>query len=303
MPVLNKAQRVSLRNRFPLASDVARLRHVRTPALPSELVAELGQLFKDRRLLREARNGRAVCWLESASDAEPLVTVRIATRDRPEKLLSRSVDSALRQTYERIEVLVVGDGCDSRTADALRSVRDDRVRYVNLPRSGNYPSEPARRWRVAGVKPMNAGVQLAAGDWIAPCDDDDELTDDHVEKLITHAKNNELEFVWSKSVEYGTDAKVSRAIGDGVLRRGALTHGSILYSLGLSFFEYSLTADRLDEPSDWNLVKRMERAGVKMGFLDAVTYLYYPAGMAQYEPAAISALSPSPLEGVLDGSR
>ncbi len=29
------------------------------------------------------------------------------------------------------------------------------------------------------------------------------------------------------------------------------------------------------EPSDWNLWKRMDRIGVKMGFCDHLTYIHY----------------------------
>ena len=244
----------------------------------SEHIAELGCRWRDRVTLRDERGDSQCCWLESVDDTEPLVTVRIATKDRPDLLVERAVASAIRQTYTNIEILVVGDGCDHRTGKALAQLSDPRIRYVNLGRSGRYPIEPWARWHVAGTAPMNASLLLASGDWLTPCDDDDEMTDDHVEKLLRHARNNNLELVWSKS-EVVRNGSV-RIFGDE--RFKSVTQGSILYSMGLSSFMYSPTCHRLGAPADQRLWARMRKAGVRMGFLDAVTYRYFPAGPAQY---------------------
>ena len=244
----------------------------------SEHIAELGCRWRDRVTLRDERGDSQCCWLESVDDTEPLVTVRIATKDRPDLLVERAVASAIRQTYTNIEILVVGDGCDHRTGKALAQLSDPRIRYVNLGRSGRYPIKPWARWHVAGTAPMNASLLLASGDWLTPCDDDDEMTDDHVEKLLRHARNNNLELVWSKS-EVVRNGSV-RIFGDE--RFKSVTQGSILYSMGLSSFMYSPTCHRLGAPADQRLWARMRKAGVRMGFLDAVTYRYFPAGSAQY---------------------
>jgi glycosyltransferase involved in cell wall biosynthesis len=209
------------------------------------------------------------------------VTIRIATKDRPDLLASRSVPAALSQTYSNIEVLVVGDNCDERTAEVLSAFDDPRLRYVNLGRQGRYPENSRDRWSVAGTKPMNAGLLLARGEWIAPCDDDDAFTADHVEKLLLHAKANELEFVWSKTLMQGESD--TRVIGDGAFN--GVSHGSIMYSMGLDMFAYSPYCYRLRgslRVADQNLWFGMKRAGVRMGFLDEVTYVCWPAGAAQY---------------------
>ena len=255
-------------------------RNLTDPVFASEYLAEMASRWRDRQLVTNARSGRETCWIESEAQVEPLVTIRIATKDRPQLLLERSVASALRQTYANIEVLVVGDGCDPRTQAALSAVDDERVRYVNLGRPGRYPANPADRWKVAGAAPMNAALLLASGDWLAPCDDDDELTDDHVERLLAHARANALEFVWSKTEVLG-DGPNTKVIGRADGRE--ITHGSMIYSMGLSFFLYSPTCYRMQAFLDQNLWTRMRRAGVKMGFLDEVTYRYWPAGVQQYE--------------------
>jgi hypothetical protein len=130
------------------------------------------------------------------------------------------------------------------------------------------------RWMVAGAAPMNAALAIAQGSWIAPCDDDDEMTNDHVEVLLREVRQRRLEFVWSKAemeVEAGTWAEVGRW----PLACGGITHGSVLYAAGLRFFRHNENTWKLAEPGDLNLWHRMQAAGVKMGFVDHVTYRHY----------------------------
>ena len=227
----------------------------------------------ERRLLAQARGLNDVCWA-ATDEAEPLVTVRIATYNRGPLVAERAIASALRQTYERLEILVIGDHCDEPTERAIRSLNDPRLRFINLAERGLYPTDPMLRWMVAGAAPMNAALAIAQGAWIAPCDDDDEITDDHVEVLLREARQRRLEFVWSKAtmeVEAGKWATV----GSSPLAHGGLTHGSVLYAGGLRFFRHNENSWKLAEPGDWNLWRRMQAAEVKMGFVDQVTYRHY----------------------------
>jgi hypothetical protein len=229
----------------------------------------------ERRLLHQARAGRDVCW-ESTDEPEPLVTVRISTYNRGPLVVERAIASAIRQTYERLEILVIGDHCDQATARAVGAVTDPRVRFINLAERGIYPSDPMHFWMVVGYAPANAALAIAQGKWIAPCDDDDEFTDDHVEVLLGEARRRRLEFVWSKTameVDAGTWAEV----GTEPLALGHITHGSVLYAGALRLFRYSDSCWKLARPGDWDLWSRMRRAGVKMGFLDRVTYRYWPS--------------------------
>lgn len=242
----------------------------------SENVAVLANSRSEAALLHEARRGEDVCWMDTTLD-EPLVTIRIATFNRRQMVVDRAIASALAQSYERIEILVLGDNCDPETERAVRSVGDPRLRFYNLPHRGVYPSEPSRRWYVAGAAPMNAALHLARGAWIAPCDDDDELTKDHVAVLLAKAKAARLEMVYGKAICEGADGHWSE-IGEWPLRRGAISHGSVLYSLGLRSFSYRQSCWRAEEPADWNLWRRMALAGVRIGFLDAVVYRHYREG-------------------------
>ena len=94
------------------------------------------------------------------TDNHPLVSVVIPTRSRPDLVVS-AVRSALTQTYPNLEIVVVIDGPDPATQDALLAIQDTRLRVETLPSSGG------------GGKARNAGVQRSRGEWIAFLDDDD----------------------------------------------------------------------------------------------------------------------------------
>lgn len=94
-------------------------------------------------------------------NSRELVSAVIPTRNRPQ-LVRRAVESALSQTYDPIEVIVVVDGPDEATIRTLGEVGDARLRVVALPTN------------VGPADARNAGVDEARGPWIAFLDDDDQ---------------------------------------------------------------------------------------------------------------------------------
>ena len=75
-----------------------------------------------------AEPGYAAAW----DEADPLVTISIPTRSRPRLLVERALASVLAQTYEHLEVLVVGDAAGPEAAAAVAGVGDPRVRFADL---------------------------------------------------------------------------------------------------------------------------------------------------------------------------
>ncbi|MFT4112209.1 glycosyltransferase family 2 protein [Silvibacterium sp.] len=95
-----------------------------------------------------------------ASQAD--VTVIIPTHQRPE-LLRRALASVVRQTYRKLEVIVVSDGDDcGETQAVVAEFSDPRLHLAPL-------------WvRRGAAQARNIGVRLATTPWIALLDDDDE---------------------------------------------------------------------------------------------------------------------------------
>lgn len=106
----------------------------------------------------------------------PLVTAVIPTRNRPH-LVCRAVRSALNQTYPSVEVVVVVDGCDPASVEALKMLGDKRLRIIELPNS------------VGGAEARNIGAREAAGRYIALLDDDDEWLPTKLSTQVELAKS------------------------------------------------------------------------------------------------------------------
>lgn len=100
------------------------------------------------------------------------VSVVIPTRNRPDFVV-RAVNSVVAQSLSDIEIIVVVDGDDGKTAPALEAVRDPRLRVFVLPE--NRGASAAR----------NFGVSKAAASWIAFLDDDDEMLPERL--AVQHA--------------------------------------------------------------------------------------------------------------------
>jgi glycosyltransferase involved in cell wall biosynthesis len=108
--------------------------------------------------------------------SRPLATIVIPTRDR-QHLLERAVRSALTQTVEDVQVVVVDDG----SAEPVRlGLRDPRLLVV-------------RNHRVLGAcAARNAGLRAAEGAWVTFTDDDDELLPDMVRTSLEAAERSTL---------------------------------------------------------------------------------------------------------------
>jgi glycosyltransferase involved in cell wall biosynthesis len=107
----------------------------------------------------------------------PTISVVIPTYRRAD-LLVRAIRSALAQTYREIEVIVVIDGPDSCTVEAIDAIGDKRLRYVELVD------------KVGGSEARNVGAREAKGTWIALLDDDDEWLPTKLEKQMEAAHSS-----------------------------------------------------------------------------------------------------------------
>lgn len=209
------------------------------------------------------------------TDPEPLVSIVIPTFDRPDTLATRSIPSALAQTYRNVEVLVIGDGAAPATEQAVTRFDDPRVRYFNRPVRGPYPADPDALRKVAGGPPFNEGLRRARGRWIAPLADDDAFRPHHVETLLRAAQGQRYEFCYGKARRLtpdGPEAVLGRFPPDG---DGAVPSQASLYHSGLRFVEALLGDDLFREAFDKSVTRRMLRAGVRIGFVDNVVSDYH----------------------------
>jgi hypothetical protein len=203
--------------------------------------------------------------------AEPLVTVRIASYARTDELMLVALPSVLDQSYSNFEVVIVNDGPNEKTRSAIEGLNDSRVRYEEFPVRNSYPADPHSRWMVAGSPGMNRGVELARGAWIAPLDEDDSFTPDHLEKLLALALAQRTELAYGalmqKNLANGQEHHIFSwppAISQFSFQ------GAIYLRLLHPVFRYDESSWLVEEPGDWNLIRRMKAAGVTMSSTEDV---------------------------------
>ncbi|TFC44951.1 glycosyltransferase family 2 protein [Cryobacterium sp. TmT2-59] len=198
-------------------------------------------------------------------DPEPLVSVRIASYSKTEELIDVALASVLAQTYERFEIVVVNDGPNERTRRAIAALGDSRISFHELEQRGSYPEDSRSRWMVAGTPAANRAARLSTGSWIAPLDDDDEFTPDHIEKLVSLARSQHAELAYGALVQKNLVTGDEVRIWSEPPMISQFSFQGALYLRQLAdVFEYSIDAWLLDEPGDWNLIRRMTQAGVSM---------------------------------------
>jgi hypothetical protein len=223
-----------------------------------------------RRQLADVRATRE--YAAVFEEQTPLVSVRIPAYRKTEELIDRAVASVLRQTYDRFEIIVVNDGPNERTAAAIAALGDSRIRYVEFAEQNWYPEDLHNRWMVAGAPGMNHGADLAAGSWIAPLDDDDEFSDDHIEKLLAAALENRAELSYGALIQKQLTHGVENMIWSDP---PAISFMGALYMKPLTFLRYDEASWMVREPGDWNLIRRMSAAGVRMTAIHDVVGTMY----------------------------
>ena len=106
--------------------------------------------------------------------AAPCVSVAISTWNRAH-LVGRAIRSALAQTFEDFELLVVDDGSTDATPEVLAGQDDARLRRV-------------RHERNHGIsRTRNTAIGLARGEWMAFLDDDNEWAPDYLDRQLALA--------------------------------------------------------------------------------------------------------------------
>ena len=243
-----------------LRAAISELKEIQTKQLRLSRAGydDLGGLREKLIALR-----RSDSYAVAFENRHPLVSVPIATFNAAELLIDRAIASVRAQTYDRWEIVVVGDGCTDDTSARMERLGDPRIRYLNLPFRTVYPDDPHERWLVSGAAPWNRAVELSRGEWIAPLDDDDELLPNHMETLLELALKHRAEFAYGK-LEQVAEPGAEPYIFSFPPELGRISMQQALYLRGLSFFECDVYAWAMDEPTDWNVIRRMREAGVHM---------------------------------------
>jgi len=208
----------------------------------------------------------------SATTKDSQISVVIPTRDRP-RSLRRAIESALAQTHPVAEVVVVVDGPDPVTESVLHAVRDPRLRVVMLPAA------------VGGSDARNAGIEAAAGEWIAFLDDDDEWFPIKIERQLAMLPGAEGDLILSCRFLARTDAgdrvwperlpQTSEPVCEYLLTRRGIGRSDGFVVTPTILTRRSLLRrvpfrSGLKKHQDWDWVLRATREGARLHFCPEV---------------------------------
>ena len=117
---------------------------------------------------------------------KPLVSV-ITPAYNVGSFIRQSVESALAQTWENLEVIVIDDGSSDDTGTRLNAIGDQRVRYYREPHRGQAAA-------------ANTAIAAADGSYIAFLDGDDLWMSTKIEThLQLHQQHPEVDMTFSLS--------------------------------------------------------------------------------------------------------
>lgn len=208
---------------------------------------------------------------------KPLVSVVIPTFNRPQ-LVTKAVQSALAQTLKDIEVIVVVDGPESNTCNALAKIQDSRLRVIEL-----YTNQGSRMAR-------DIGVQAAKAEWVAFLDDDDEWMEQKLELQLESAKTSlcqfpivscytkvrthTKDFVWPRRIPHESEPLSEYLFvrntffqGEGLIQTSTIFTSKKL----LQNVPFSNTVEARNGHDDWDwLLRVVQHEGVEIVFLQQV---------------------------------
>ncbi len=122
-----------------------------------------------------------------------MVSVIISTHKREPTIVSRAVESVLRQTYRDIEIIVVDD---SPSDYPLRTDVEDAVRRHGAENHGIPVAYYAHETNRGACAARNTGIRHAKGEYIACLDDDDEWMPEKLAKQMRVMQSSEAALVY-----------------------------------------------------------------------------------------------------------
>jgi len=102
----------------------------------------------------------------------PLVTIAIPTYNRAEEYLPQALRSAIGQTHEALEILVVDNASTDSTADVVAGHDHPGLRYLRQPTN------------VGPFRNFQRGIAEARGDYVVLLSDDDRLDPEFVASCV-----------------------------------------------------------------------------------------------------------------------
>jgi len=119
-------------------------------------------------------------------NSNPLFSIVVPTYNREDSIIN-TINGCLSQSLADFELVIVDDGSEDNTAEAVKAVKDSRIRYIYQQNSG-----PAAA--------RNKGVEAANGQYIAYLDADDRWYPEYLATAHEFIKAGNHRFVYSQII-------------------------------------------------------------------------------------------------------
>ncbi|HEX3437153.1 MAG TPA: glycosyltransferase family 2 protein [Pseudacidobacterium sp.] len=211
--------------------------------------------------------------------SKPHVSAVIPTRFRPE-LVCRAVRSVLNQSYAQVEAIVIIDGPDKDTENALAAIANPRLRVIALEQNQG------------GAEARNIGVREARGEWIAFLDDDDEWLPEKIQTQLAVAeaatephpvvfsrviaRNPVVDMIWPRRLPASKEP-----MSEYLFCRKGFTYGDAFLQTSTFFASKTLMLEvpfpkGLKRHQDWDWLLRMsEHPGTGMHVVPEPLVIFY----------------------------
>jgi glycosyltransferase involved in cell wall biosynthesis len=202
---------------------------------------------------------------------EPLISVITPTWQRYDLLFERCIPSVQAQTYPNVEHIIVHDGPPEDGAGPIAARLQESYGY-EVPIRFDYieAHKPGGRTRS-----RQRALEMAQGELIGYCDDDDALRPHHLELLAAALRDNPLAgFAYSQMSSHDGTGAVFAVVGQDP---PALTHiGSPMIVHRKGILQHGTWGpDRPDE--DWQMVQRWLAHDIEYVYLPAITSDVWPS--------------------------
>ena len=227
----------------------------------------------------------------------------IATYERDDILVERTIPSLLNQTYESFEVRIVHDGSAPSLRKRLDLFNDRRIFFEECKRP-NYPTDPVNRWMCAGFLARNIGLKHSRNNWIYWMSDDDVLVSNALETLATViADDEECELVYGDYLAWEGASYVRKCEESESLTFPMTGLPAIVIRRDIGFMKWRHWSWKKswNRPSDYDLLHRLDRAGVRMRYVPRILAVSPPVGNTGLTGSAAHlaiARSSGPVKGV-----
>lgn len=200
-------------------------------------------------------------------------TIAIPTHNRRETALL-AARSALAQTRSPVQLLVLCDGCQDGTADALRGLGSSLLEVIELAKESGY-----------GYEHRNRSLELARGEAIIWLADDDLLLPDHLERIGELWDTGRFDLVQTHGVVVHPDDTLEWFGYDWSLpvnrTRLATWNSNPMSSVSVRVDVASAVGGwdaGVQRAADWDLWQRVLAAGARSACSPEPTVLHFRAG-------------------------